>query len=175
MCERAIAAMQGAQSTPGYVLRAGRQVLDIAVRRCQFHPVSAALEREVRQRLEDMTPQLLRAFGHARACLDGPYFVSYPPGAYFRVHRDTSQHPDDPPEVRKRLVSLVAFFNGRDSPSITPTFDGGALLLQAGGSRRPISPESGALVAFDSHLLHEVTPVREGVRFVAVAWLFNVS
>jgi SM-20-related protein len=56
-------------------------------------------------------------------------------------------------------------------------YEGGALtlfgLLDAGNDQDvglPVVAEAGALIAFPSGMLHEVTPITRGKRFTVVSW-----
>lgn len=170
LCERTIAAMEAASARRGTVLRHGAEEHDPAMRTCTEHPLASADAAVVAQALHRAGRALLAADGSAVA-LDGPLFCRYVRGGYFRAHRDRSSDPSDSAVVRRRRVSLVCLLNDADS---TPAFDGGALVLYPG--QRPVNAPlaAGTVVAFPADLLHEVRPVRLGIRYAAVAWLFDV-
>ncbi len=108
---------------------------------------------------------------------EGPQFLVYRPGDFFRPHRDRAVEPEDDVTKRRR-ISIVVFLNGTGETILPETFDGGALTfygllddprLRAVGY--PLRAETGLLVAFRSDILHEVTPVSRGERHSVVAWL----
>lgn len=98
--------------------------------------------------------------------------LRYPPGSFYRTHRDRPAEPDLL-GLHRRAVSLVLFVNGASSPGAA--FGGGALRLHEVGDGSPgihdVVPEAGTLVAFRSSQLHEVTPVEWGTRLSLVTWL----
>jgi len=82
--------------------------------------------------------------------------------------------------VRTRVISIVCLLNDADSLGGLPVFDGGALVLHVPKSDGTVTPvnvplSAGSIVAFSSDLFHEVRPVRSGIRFSAVAWLYEVN
>lgn len=110
-----------------------------------------------------------------RGVISAPHFFRYPKGGFVRPHRDRSPNNDDPREVRWRKASLVLFLNSSDAQD---GFDGGALVVYVSQVAGPtvahtIHAKAGTLAMFDPGLVHEVTRVREGVRFTLVAWLID--
>lgn len=99
--------------------------------------------------------------------------LRYPPGAFYRSHRDTSSHADAH-GLHRRAVSLVLFLNSA-APCPGASFAGGQLRFHEGpghgGVPHDLTPEAGTLVAFPSGWLHEVRPVAWGTRHAIVAWL----
>jgi predicted 2-oxoglutarate/Fe(II)-dependent dioxygenase YbiX len=172
-CRQVIDAIAKTTPSAGMVLRGSRDRLDPRVRLCSEHtlaPAAAAIVVAAMRRVGGLTVT-------ARHRLDGPKFVSYRPGQYFRAHRDRSSDPADPPSVRDRRVSLVCLLNDAEPDGGLPVFDGGTLVLHVPGPAgvRPtnLKPGAGCVIAFDSGLLHEVRPVRDGVRYSAVGWLYT--
>lgn len=127
-------------------------------------------------RIERLRPALEAQFGVGLEPCDAVAALRYPAGAYYRLHRDVSDSPDD--EVSRRVVSLVIFVNdGEMAPE--PAYAGGRLRLHgprpvpAGASPVDTPARAGTLVAFPSDWLHEVTPVERGERRTVVAWLLR--
>ena len=169
-CAGTIAAMEAGLSRPGSVLRHGEERHDAAMRACTEHALAPDDVRPVAQALHGIS-RLIHA-GHL--VLDGPRFCRYGPGGHFRAHRDRSHDSVDSHAVRTRRISLVCLLN-----DATPAFDGGTLVLylpDGAGRCRPVNAplRAGSVIAFDSDLLHEVRPVRQGTRYSAVAWLYDV-
>ncbi|MGA5552399.1 2OG-Fe(II) oxygenase [Streptomyces pseudogriseolus] len=112
--------------------------------------------------------------------LDGPKLCSYSARDFFRAHRDRSEDPLDPAAVRNRRLSIVCLLNDVTLREGLPSFDGGALVLHLPRPDGSVSPqnvrlEAGSIVTFRSELLHEVRPVRAGVRYCAVGWLYDLD
>jgi predicted 2-oxoglutarate/Fe(II)-dependent dioxygenase YbiX len=100
--------------------------------------------------------------------------LRYPPGSFYRTHRDRAAEPDSD-QLHRRAVSIVVFVNTARRPGAA--FGGGALRLHevAGTASgcRDVTPEAGTLVAFPSWQLHEVMPVEWGTRLSLVTWLLG--
>lgn len=101
---------------------------------------------------------------------EGPGFIRYPAGGYYKAHIDCG---DDPqwPDASRRAASLVLFLT--TSGSDGGDFDGGLLRLFSSGEAIDVIPEAGLLVAFKSEVPHEVTPVRGGTRDAIVDWFYR--
>jgi predicted 2-oxoglutarate/Fe(II)-dependent dioxygenase YbiX len=170
-CARTVAAIDMAEARPGRVLRHGVQQHDAAMRACTEHVLAPDDARPVAQAFLGVARL---AHGGGPALLDGPRFCRYRQGGHFRAHRDRSHDSADMHAVRTRRISLVCLLNDD-----APAFDGGALVLylpDEHGRFRPVNAplRAGSVIAFASDLLHEVRPVRQGTRYSAVAWLYDV-
>lgn len=170
LCARTVAAMEHADARPGRVLRQGAEQHDAAMRACTEHALAPADALPVAQAFRCVARIV---HDGVPALLDGPRFCRYGRGGHFRAHRDRSHDNADSHAVRRRRVSLVCLLNE------TPAFDGGALVLylpDGGGRFHPVNAPlpAGSVIAFSSELLHEVRPVRQGTRYSAVAWLYDV-
>jgi len=175
-CRQLIAEMSEAPSARGRLVKGGVDgILDEKTRRVCSAGVSNATRTLVKQRLLEIVSDVETHFGFPLAGCETPGFLVYDTGAFFSAHRDTG--PDDPPDIRRRVVSAIVFLN---QPSKEPPGDG-----YGGGTLRfhglldgpewaacplPFEPELGLLVAFRSDVLHEVQPVRFGRRFTIVTW-----
>jgi predicted 2-oxoglutarate/Fe(II)-dependent dioxygenase YbiX len=171
-----IAEMSEAPSARGRLVKDGVDgILDEETRRVGSASVSKATRIRVKQRFLEIVPEVETHFGFPLAGCETPGFLVYDAGAFFAAHRDTG--PDDPPDIRSRLVSAVVFLN---QPSKEPPGDG-----YGGGTLRfhglldgpewaacpiPFEPEMGLLVAFRSDVLHDVQAVTFGRRFTVVTW-----
>jgi hypothetical protein len=85
----------------------------------------------------------------------------------YGVHMDlimTDAKPADLLDTRKLSMSLLLSEPGKD-------FFGGDFLIHEGGSPTRIPMNRGSLVFFPSFMLHEVTPVTEGLRKSIVVWV----
>ena len=175
-CRLLMAEMSEARSERGRLVKAGiDEILDDSLRRVAAAVVCKATRRRVKQRFFELAPGLEAHFGTRLAGCETPGFLIYDVGAFFAPHRDTG--PDDPPDIRRRLVSAIVFLN---QPSIGPLnegYQGGTLrfygLLDGphwNACPLPFEHEAGMLVAFRSDVLHEVQPVTVGRRFTLVTW-----
>lgn len=178
-CRATIRAMEDAAAVAGTVLRRGSDEPDPRLRACSEHSVGADGAALVVPVLRAIAGEMLAGDQPGRrAAMDGPKFCRYAPGQFFRAHRDRSDDPLDPAVVRARLLSLVCLLNDADPSGGLPVFDGGALVIhlpRGDGSVIPenVSLEAGSIVAFPADLLHEVRPVRSGVRYSAIAWIYH--
>ena len=84
-------------------------------------------------------------------------------GGHFDGHKDYGRDPADPGrEPRKLTLSLQL-----SDPS---SYEGCELQVRA-GNQIDIAPKSrGTLIAFPANVLHQVTPIRAGIRRALVIW-----
>jgi predicted 2-oxoglutarate/Fe(II)-dependent dioxygenase YbiX len=109
---------------------------------------------------------------------EGPGFLRYGPGGFYRPHCDRAVETDWP-DAARRLVSLIVFLNSSRARPDPGEFSGGELVMFPESSdvsgtseATTVVPRQGALVAFDASMLHEVRPVRGGMRDVIVDWFY---
>lgn len=154
---------------------AGGYVVDEGVRRTSDVAVDPRTVRTVERAFADVRPDVSRFFGHTLSAAEGPGFLRYPTGGFYRAHRD---HFDEPGQEFSRCVSLVLFLTDADRGAGDGRCEGGSLRLY--GVVDPaqetvpldISPAAGTLVAFRSRVLHEVLSVTDGVRDAIVDWFY---
>jgi predicted 2-oxoglutarate/Fe(II)-dependent dioxygenase YbiX len=153
------------------------------VRRTQEVEVANDLRLEVESRLGAIRPALAAHFKVPLDGSEGVAFLVYEPGGFYRPHRDRARR--DPAaggnETHRRRVSAVVFLN-QPAELASPAaleYTGGRLtfygLIDDDRWRDvgfPIDGEAGLLVAFDSSVIHEVTPVTTGRRMTAVDWFY---
>lgn len=119
-----------------------------------------SLKRRVEDRIRRrLSPEIFRAFRH-----DVREIESYTVNAYdaadngrFRVHRDNL------PPLQRRQFTFTINLNAED-------YEGGNLRFPEYGTRTYRAPTGGALV-FASSLLHEVTVMTKGRRYVLIAFI----
>lgn len=174
-CEEIVRGIAATAGEPGHLVRAGRAILDPSVRSCREHGLPLTLRESLGKRIAGFLSGPAGKLGDEVDSFDGPYFLSYGPGSFFRSHRDVGRD-DDPSSMRMRRWSLVLYLNGREPKGTLPAFDGGALTLYdstlgTADRRLVVIPRPGLLTLFRSTLLHEVMSVREGTRYAAVGWL----
>ncbi|MEZ0375172.1 MAG: 2OG-Fe(II) oxygenase [Candidatus Sericytochromatia bacterium] len=167
-CKELLRQLQSCPTSPAEAESYGASA---PTRRTHMLDVSASIESGMVRRFEPLAAQLASHFGLAIGRNERPQFLKYSPGDFFSAHRDRI----DAPVYRERQLSLVLFLNDHESE---PGFTGGRLSLFVKHPQNPdklmgvpIPPAAGLLMAFDSRLLHEVTPVTAGERFTVVTWL----
>ena len=89
-------------------------------------------------------------------------YTVYKPGQYYRDHLDLGYtNPNN--AVRKLSFSLQL-----TDPT---TYKGGDLILKHGSEPETARRDRGSITFFPSYILHEVTPVTEGIRKSLVGWV----
>ena len=167
----------GAVGTPAEVHREalGHVSLRRGIRRTWELDLSDALQDRLVEAVEAARGAMEQFFSvHVEPC-DAVAALRYPPGAFYRTHRDVSRQPT-PDGLHRRAISIVIFVNS-GAPAAGAAFSGGRLRLHdlpgAEGDVHDVVPVAGTLVAFDSSVLHEVTPVDGGTRLSLVTWLLR--
>jgi predicted 2-oxoglutarate/Fe(II)-dependent dioxygenase YbiX len=150
-------------------------VVDEQVRQTYDVEVEPAIVGETEYALEGVRGDVSRFFGTMLTATEGPGFLRYPPGGFYRAHRDRLENPGD--EFPRR-ISVVLFLSSAAAGPGDGRCEGGALRLYGvatpGDDEVPldIAPAAGTLVAFPSDVLHEVLPVTAGVRDAIVDWFY---
>lgn len=154
--------MDRGESTPAEV-RANGFVVDRQVRRTLDVEVDSTTVAEVEHSIASVCERVARFFGLSLSGDEGPGFLRYPAGGFYRRHRDVLS---DSGEDFPRRISVVMFLT-----SAGEMCEGGALRIYQ-PDPFDIAPKAGTLVAFPSDVPHEVLPVTSGVRDVVVDWFF---
>jgi predicted 2-oxoglutarate/Fe(II)-dependent dioxygenase YbiX len=150
-------------------------VVDEQVRKTYDVDVEPAIVGEVEHALAGVRADVSRFFGTVLTGTEGPGFLRYPPGGFYRAHRDRLENPGD--EFPRR-ISVVLFLSSAAAGPGDGRCEGGALRLYGGADPGDdaipldIAPVAGTLVAFPSEVLHEVLPVTAGVRDAIVDWFY---
>jgi predicted 2-oxoglutarate/Fe(II)-dependent dioxygenase YbiX len=175
-CAQLAREMSAAPSEPGRVVQDGVDgILDETSRRVSSARVSKATRQQVKQRLDQLTPDLAAHFQTPLSGCELPGFLIYEAGAFLAAHKDTG--PLDPPELQRRRISAIVFLNQPGPGSGREDYSGGTLRFhglldgpQWEHCPLPFEAEAGMLVAFPSHVLHEVETVKHGRRITVVTW-----
>src|SRR5579864_6955935 len=86
-----------------------------------------------------------------------------PDGGHFDWHKDYGRDPADPAREPRKLTLSLQLSDPAD-------FEGCELQVRA-GNKIDVAPKArGTLVAFPANVLHQVTPIRRGVRKSLVVW-----
>ncbi len=161
----------GALTRPG-------DLLDTSVRTASSIRLEGPLADQIKERLLTVMPALEKHFSVSLTRCQGPEFLKYDAGAFYKMHRDGN--PRGRANVAARSVSAVIFLN-RCAKEPTPDCYGGGSLTFYGllkgaqweNCAFPLEAEPGSLVAFGSHVLHEVQPVTFGQRFTIASWFLS--
>ena len=193
---RLLAIMRADAGAPATVMSNHQgEMLNPAIRRAWEIALPTELHEALIARIEALRPALEAAFAMPLGASEGWSALRYPPGAFYRPHRDRSEvgKPEglppqeavgasakaegvDPDPSSRRAVSVVVFVNDPGDPAAP--YDGGSLRFyellddpRAVDVGLDLTPEAGMLVAFRASQLHEVTPVGAGERYSLVTWL----
>ena len=128
--------------------------------------------RDVEAKLESCRERVATALGITLGEREGPGFIRYPVGGYYKPHRDRGEDPGWAAAARRR-VALVLFLNTSRDSGLEGEFDGGVLRLFLPQGEAIVTPEAGLLVAFPADVVHEVTEVRGGTRDSVVDWFYE--
>jgi predicted 2-oxoglutarate/Fe(II)-dependent dioxygenase YbiX len=172
-CRRVRAAMDRGTAEAAEVLRDGAAI-DIQARRAAIIEIDPAALAVVEKRLDAASQAIADYFEISLETREGPGFLRYEPGGFYRRHRDVGVDADWRGAAH-RLISLILFLNSSSEIPGREDFSGGELLIFPQAVRRPardirIVPRQGWLVAFHAAMLHEVQPVHAGTRDVVVDW-----
>ena len=86
-----------------------------------------------------------------------------PEGGHFDWHKDYGRDPTDPSRDPRKLTLSLQLSNPSD-------YEGCELQVRA-GNQIDVAPKlRGTLVAFPANVLHQVTPIRSGIRKALVLW-----
>jgi len=149
------------------------------VRRTSHIEVDAVTLAHLERALDRQRNTLEQFFGLRLPSREGVSLLRYTTGGFFKPHRDHG-YVDAWPDAARRRVSLVLFLCTSREIDAHGAFSGGALRLYPGepaedwqASAHDIHPRAGTLVAFLSTMLHEVLPVRDGIRDTVVDWCYD--
>lgn len=138
--------------------------IDHSFKRRQDHTIgSEQLIAAARARIHDrLVPEILKAFQFRATRMERYIVARYPAdtGGYFRPHRDNTTRG-----TAHRRFAVSINLNAEE-------FAGGDLRFPEFGSRTYRPPTGGAVV-FSCSLLHEATPVTEGVRYAFLPFLYD--
>jgi len=178
-CGRIRREMVSSNPEPAGVVHDGKTVLDPGRRSTTRVEVGEASHRLVENKLSTARRSLERHFGVALQDCQEPQFLLYQEGDFFRLHADTNDFDGSPEFLRQRKISTIIFI-GQQAADDRPASDLGGELVFHGLIDDPrmrdrgfsFPHDVGTLLAFPSHLLHEVTPVTRGQRYTVTTWFF---
>jgi predicted 2-oxoglutarate/Fe(II)-dependent dioxygenase YbiX len=170
------ASMHDGASTPAPVAAAsGALRVDERMRRTRCVTVPGHLVEAVHEAMGALRPRLEDRFAVALGRCEAVQFLRYARGDRFRPHQDAAPG-DGGGDVSRRRVSVVLFVSDRPGSGGDAPLGGDLAFFDPSATatwqtcRVPVRVDAGSAVAFPSDLVHEVTPVRAGVRLTAVTW-----
>jgi predicted 2-oxoglutarate/Fe(II)-dependent dioxygenase YbiX len=174
-CRRLLEQSGGAAPAPARVFDAGPgAVLNVTARKAWNIPLDDI--DELSRPIGALGVELAAHFQIPLRGHEGPTLLRYEPGGFYEPHVDRAGD-DEAIAPSARRVSVVIFLNTMSTEPRPGDYTGGALTFygvvgepewrQFGFALQPLP---GLLVAFPSHLVHEVTPVIAGDRYTIVDW-----
>jgi predicted 2-oxoglutarate/Fe(II)-dependent dioxygenase YbiX len=146
--------------------------LDFRARSANVIEPPLSLIRSIEAKLDACRQQIAQGLGMSLGGREGPGFVRYPAGGFYRAHRDCGIDAQWE-AAADRLAALVLFLNTSRAGGGAGEFDGGILRIYFPQGMIDVVPEAGLLVAFPADVLHEVTEVRDGTRDTIVDWYYR--
>lgn len=144
--------------------------VDLDVRRTVESEVGAGAIAVATAVFDEFRREVEQFFAVRLTGREGPGFLRYGPGGFYRRHRDTLEEAD---EGWTRRVSVVLFLTTASAAPAEGHCVGGALRLHGDeGAFVDIHPVAGRVVAFPADVVHEVLPVVAGTRDVVVDWFY---
>ena len=165
--------MDRGQVDQAEILQGGIQIEERVRMATLVEPDSDQIRR-VEAKLDGCRDRVAAALGLALQDREGAGFIRYPPGGFYRPHRDRGDDPEWEAAAR-RAVALVLFLNTSRDSGLEGEFDGGVLRLFFAQGPVDVAPEAGLLVAFPADVLHEVVEVRGGTRDAIVDWFYGAA
>jgi len=162
MCARVRMAMDRGRASRAEIYLDGYRVDEDARRAFDIDVEDEAVD-EVQRAIEATATQVAQFFRMSLSGEEGPGFLRYACGGFYGVHRDVAPGWDD---GFPRRISVVIFLTTAGAGC-----EGGSLRLYT-PETLDIAPRAGMLVAFASHIPHEVLPVTAGVRDTIVDWFY---
>ena len=151
-------ALLAAPAIDATVARGGGEYhIDDALRRTRRVGMAEDAERQFVDRLEAVRDAVAAHFAVALSETEKPQFLLYREGDFFVRHADR-----DRAGTNRRAVSVIVFVND--------DYEGGALRFFGEDLAINITPTAGQLIAFRSDAVHDVEPVKAGLRFTIVSW-----
>jgi predicted 2-oxoglutarate/Fe(II)-dependent dioxygenase YbiX len=175
LCRRLVHEMDAGKKSAATIRDlGGAEVVYDHIRRAESVAESSDAQRVLGRKLASISADLTTYFNIQLSGMQGPQFLRYKRGGFFRPHRDRSDHPDQDPDIRLRKLTAVLFLNSQAALPADGAYCGGDLrLFQVDDDPDPtlrIDGDAGMLVAFDSGLVHEVRPITWGTRCTVAAW-----
>ena len=126
----------------------------------------------IEARLDACRAEVAAALSMTLGEREGAGFIRYPPGGFYKPHRDRGTDVEWPSSARRAAAVVIFLNSSRQGSRETGGFDGGVLRLFLPDAEEQVTPQAGLMVAFPADVLHEVTEVRDGTRDTVVDWFY---
>ena len=130
-------------------------------------------QKYLKNKLSDLMPKLSEHFRVELKTLYDPYFAIYNKGDSLIPHVDSTGRAKQAGLPKERKLSVVIFLNEESPIKKKGAYSGGNLIFHGllkdekfGRFGIPLNSEAGMLIAFPSTILHEVSQITAGTRFV---------
>ena len=177
-CARLLSEVDSSPVTraPVYIEGSDNNVHEEVRKTSSLHPSDETIWF-VHHQLMSKKHSLEEHFGCNLTDCEKPQFLRYQVGDFFVRHQDGNTEQLEFDHLRVRRISIVVFLNNSSREIAEGTFCGGSLNFYDRTAAAPspqvsrsIEGETGLLVAFSAHEIHEVTPVVHGERFTIISW-----
>jgi predicted 2-oxoglutarate/Fe(II)-dependent dioxygenase YbiX len=171
--------MQTSSRKASTVLYGERPLVNERTRKAKNVTVTLPAHKAITSRLHSIAPQIAENFGCTLTGLQELQFLAYDKGDFFVFHRDRTNGPAEPTRVSARKVSIVIFLNAESDHPVPGSYSGGALQFYAPDlvaepmyeqAKVAFTGTTGALIAFNPFVRHQVQPVTHGQRFTVITW-----
>ena len=176
-CRQVRAAMDRGTAEPAEILT-DTTTRDRQARRATSIDIDEVTRRIIEAQLDAVRQSLAGHYQIPLTTREGPGFLRYEAGDFYRRHRDRAFSASWPRAAQRQLSVVVFLKSSRPHPA-ADEFSGGELLVWLQSPDDPattepvrVTPREGCLVVFPASLLHEVRPVRAGTRDVIVDWYY---
>jgi predicted 2-oxoglutarate/Fe(II)-dependent dioxygenase YbiX len=169
-CRRVRAAMDRGAAEAAEILEAGVTAQPRTRNASLIEPGTDVIDL-IETRLESARDSIAASLGLPLGDREGVGFIRYPPGGFYKPHRDRGEDPQWPAAARRAAAVVIFLNSSREVSRAAGDFDGGILRLLEPPAETLV-PQAGLLVAFPAGVLHEVTDVRNGTRDTIADWFY---
>lgn len=171
--------MRTTRSEAATVATEGAEYVQEQTRSTKLAQVSDVTLQDVRARLMSIIDPLNAHFKQSLTSCQAPQFLVYHEGDFFTAHADSSSAETAAEYIRQRTITVSVFVNEQSDSPHAGTYSGGELAFYGliegekwENEGFPLTPKPGMLVAFPSHVVHEVQPITRGIRASLVCWYY---
>jgi predicted 2-oxoglutarate/Fe(II)-dependent dioxygenase YbiX len=170
--------MQASVGAAGKISSGLSGIVNEDVRRVSCVEADAEFRAPIRKNMFEILPRMADHFKMPLEGFEGLQFLVYFPGGFYKQHRDNSDDPQAREAARRRRISVVIFLNSEAAGPSPGCYGGGELTFYglmpdaAWKCGFPLTGSPGLLIAFQSDVVHEVTPVLHGMRLTIATWIF---
>lgn len=134
---------------------------DESIRKTSAYPLDVAEVKDLYDSVIGVAVQVnSEIWNYSLQGADPIQFLKYNIGGHYDWHLDIGSG--------KHMYRKLSFVIPLSPPE---SYDGGELIIKAGVKERAAPLEQGKMILFPSFILHKVTPVTRGERYMLVGWL----